>query len=132
MLDICSTSIILTLLQNFKSLSASLIKIHIPQASHWQHIAARLSADENDTLGPVSDALRALALAISHSNTPKRGASARVSISRIPLSLPAPETYANWVEWHFKEGRSLHPNSFMGLYGAWPRPLSGEECQRSI
>lgn len=127
MLDICSTSIILTLLQDFKSLSASLIKIQIPQASHWHHIAARLSADENDTLGPLSDALRALACA--DSNTPKRGASARVPLPTSPvlLLIPAPETYANWVEQHFKEGRSLHPNSFMGLYGARPRPLSGEE-----
>lgn len=34
MLDICSTSIILTLLQNFKRLNACLINIHIPTASH--------------------------------------------------------------------------------------------------
>lgn len=33
MLDICSTSIILTLLQNFKRLNACLINIHIPRAS---------------------------------------------------------------------------------------------------
>lgn len=58
MLDICSTSIILTLLQNFKRLSACLINIHIPQASHWHHIAARLGADENGTLGPVLKTFR--------------------------------------------------------------------------
>lgn len=33
MLDICSTSIILTILQNFKGLNACLINIHIPKAS---------------------------------------------------------------------------------------------------
>ena len=58
MLDICSTSIILTLLQNFKRLNACLINIHIPPASHRHHIAARLAADENDTLGPDSEAFR--------------------------------------------------------------------------
>lgn len=91
MLDICSTSIILTLLQDFKSLSASLIKIHIPQASHWHHIAARLSADENDTLGPVSDALGALACV--DSNTPQTG-SICPNPAPVFLLIQAPEAKA--------------------------------------
>lgn len=58
MLDICSTSIILTRFQNFKRLNACLINIHIPPASPRHHIAARLTADENGTLGPDSKTFR--------------------------------------------------------------------------
>lgn len=52
MLDICSTSIILTLLQNFKRAERMLNQHSYSQSEPRRHIAARLSADENGTLGP--------------------------------------------------------------------------------
>lgn len=48
MLNICSTSIILTLLQKHRCI---LNQNSYSPASHGHHIAARLAADENHTLG---------------------------------------------------------------------------------